>query len=304
MSFDLPLVFDGIPGFDTSIVTDTDRFSLWAPTSKLLKPKRAELVTSATAEEVASAVVEGVSKGNKARGKLGRIVGIANSEIPDEDTDEIDQSGLEWDYFVGKGPGKPGHGLIIFEHPVGVLNTIGYPVKTELVEITSPTTGKLVKATRVEADLYLDDKLGRRVWRKALTMKRAGGQRRLGFSIEGSVLMRKGRKVLKARVKWLAITAAPRNHDSWWEPFMKSVLAQSLLKSGVGYPTQGMPSSGAIAPLVAQSIQGGVVQPDRDALVMKIAKSWPQTLTWSQAERVFDELTKFLTAKGYDVRIT
>jgi hypothetical protein len=275
--------FGRLVGFDTSIFDDTDRFRLWAPAA----PNRLTLEA------------EGVSKGGKGKPKLGRIVGIANSEAVDEDGDEIDQEGLSWDYFIGKGGPATGSGLIIFEHPVGILNTVGYPTKVELVTVKSQITGKMVKATRVEADIYLEDKLGRAVFKKARVMQRAGGQRKLGFSIEGGVQRRQGKKVLKARVKWLAITAAPRNHDSWWEPMMRSMIA----KSAVGYPMQGMPSSGAIAPLVAASLQGARAI-NRDELVVKIAKQWPQELTWSQAERVFDELVKVLTAKGYSVRIS
>lgn len=275
--------FGRLVGFDTSILDDADRFRLWAPAS----PRRHELT------------VEGVSKGGKGKPKLARIVGIANSEAEDEDGDEIDQEGLSWDYFIGKGGGKKGNGLVIFEHPVGILNTVGYPTKVELVEVKSLVTNKLVKATRVECDLYLEDPLGRAVYKKARIMQRAGGERKLGFSIEGGVQRRQGKKVLKARVKWLAITAAPRNHDSWWEPLLRSMMA----KSAIGYPTQGMPSSGAIAPLVAASLQGATCI-NRDELLMKIAKQWPQELTWSQAERVFDELVKVLTAKGYSVRIS
>lgn len=268
-------------GFDTSFFNDTDRFRLTAPSSNI--------------------TVEGFSKGSKTRPKLGRIVGIATSEAPDEDDDIIDQEGLEWDYFIGKG-GRPGHGLIILEHPVGVMNTIGVPVSIKLKEILSAVTNKMVKATEVTADIYLEDRLGRKTYRKGLVMQRAGGQRKPAFSIEGAVKERKGRVVKSGRVKWLAVTMAPRNHDSWWQPDMTAAAA-AITKSAVGYPMQGVPYEGAIAPLVAQHLQGGGPI-NRDLAVMQIAKAWPQHLTWDKAGVVFDQLVQYLATKGINVRST
>lgn len=265
-------------GFDSSIFLDEDRFRLWTP---------------------ASVTIEGISKGSKTKPRLGRISGIATSEAPDEDQDIVDQEGLDWDYFIGKG-GQKGHGLILLEHPVGVINTIGYPVSIELTEIKSAITGQMTKATKVTADLYLEDKMGRSTYKKARVMKRAGGQRSIGFSIEGGVQQRVGKRIAKARVKWLAVTAAPRNHDSWWEPMMMSANGATITKAQVGYPMQGAGYVGEIAPLVAQSLQGAQVI-DRDKLVMQIAKTWSQELTWSQAESVFDHIVQSLTAKGIRV---
>lgn len=271
-----PVSFGGLStGFDSSYFDDEDRFRLWAPAKQL--------------------AIEGITKGSKTKPRLGRIVGVATSEAPDEDDDIIDQEGLEWDYFIGKG-GRRGHGLIILEHPVGVMNTIGYPVSIRLTEIKSAITGQMVKATEVTADLYLEDKWGLRTYKKGRVMQRAGGQRKPGFSIEGGVKERKGRRITKGRVKWLAVTMAPRNHDSWWQPEVSA----AIQKSSVGYPMQGVPYEGAVAPLVAQSMRGG--KPiDRDQLVMQIAKSWPQSLTWNQAELVFDQVVQFLTRKGISV---
>ncbi len=256
-------------GFDSSYFDDKDRFRLWAPVTHL----------------------EGISKGTKTRGKVGRIIGHGSSEVEDEDEDIVEQEGLEYDYFIGKG-GRGGHGLIILEHPVGILNTIGYPVSVKLVDIVSRVTNKLVKATEVEGDLYLEDRYGRRVWRKARVMQRAGGQRQLGFSIEGGVKRREGKRVKKGRVKWLAVTAAPRNHDCWWLPKMSD--AAEIRKGGVGYPMQGVGYEGSLAPLVGQSMSDSV---SRDHAVMTIAKKWPQSITWAQAELIFDQIAAVLVTK-------
>lgn len=267
-----PATFGGLSsGFDSSYLTDTDRFQLWAPIPATFK-------------------LEGISKGTKTKPRLGRIEGIATSEAMDEDEDIIDQGGLEWDYFIGKG-GRRGHGLIILEHPVGVINTIGYPVAIELTEIDSQVSGRRERATKVTGDLYLEDKFGRVTYNKALVMQRAGDQRRPGFSIEGGVKKREGRRILKGRVKWLAVTMAPRNHDSWWTPASTG----PIQKAEIGAPLQGVPYSGPLAPLVGQSLQGAVT---RDHAVMQIAKLWPQKLTWAKAELIFDQIVKSLAEKA------
>ena len=72
-----------------------------------------------------------------------------------------------------------------------------------------------------EGVLYLDDPLGKALWDKAHTMKKAGGERSLGFSIEGKVPKiggRKGNKILKAKVHSVAISPVPKNPLTWWEP--------------------------------------------------------------------------------------
>ncbi len=56
-----------------------------------------------------------------------------------------------------------------------------------------------------------------RVWELAKAMKKSGAPRKLGFSIEGKVLERDGgNRIVRAKVRNVAITNAPVNTDCVW----------------------------------------------------------------------------------------
>lgn len=198
------------PGFDVSLLNDTDRFFRWAPF---------DLVKGSGAEN----------------DKLGLIKGVATTEMPDDDGDIIKVDGIDWSYFVGDGT-EPGRGFLLDEHPVGNHNIVGFPQSVSPTEVIAK--GEVYKGANVAGALYLEKPRGLALYESARVMRRAGGQRRLGFSIEGSVAKggRDGRVVTKSQVKWLAITAAPKNELTWWEPVAKSLLAavgnDALVKGG------------------------------------------------------------------------
>lgn len=220
---------------------------------------------------------------------LGRITGIASSETVDADQEVILQDGLEWDFFLRKG-------TLTYEHPIGALNIVGEPISIERMEHNG------VAATKIIGVLYLDDPLGKALWNKATTMKKAGGNRTLGFSVEGRVPpgARDGRTIKAARVHSVAISPVPKNPDSWWEPIQASMkralaaghsLGEVLQRAeGIGYPDQ---SQGVgFDKLTAQSIQGGIDSKwlkgvtVRDMAILHILKELPSA-SWAQGEAVF-----------------
>ena len=87
-------------------------------------------------------------------------------------------------------------------------------------------------------------------------MRKAGGHRTLGFSVEGQVLERDPmdpKIVTKAKVINCAITSNPINPDTSLE-LMKSVRAL-LLKGSVGYQTPSDVNGQSIAGLVPQQLE-------------------------------------------------
>jgi len=175
-----------------------------------------------------------------AKAKTGRIGGIASTEQQDADGEIVLQEGLDWDWFKSSG-------YFTYEHPMSVGNIVGEPTEIKTTEVNG------VKATTVDGLIYLSDPVGKTVYGKALAMKKAGGKRKLGFSIEGQVVERDGNTITKAKVYSVAISPRPKNNLTWWEPLMRSVLGASA-----GYPTpQGAPNfSGNFSPLIPQSLQG------------------------------------------------
>ena len=180
--------------------------------------------------------------GGDAEKMVGRIGGIISSEAKDQQNESLVQTGVDWSYFINKG-------WFNYEHNAGPDNVLGHP------ESVTPASLNGEPATRVEGVLYLHKPKAREIYETALAMKKAGGKRQLGFSVEGQVVERDTRnktKITKARVLNVAITAHPVHPDARLE-----VLMRSLDKAGVGYqsPT-GFQDAGSIGPLIPQSLEG------------------------------------------------
>tara|TARA_Y100000114_G_scaffold152868_1_gene171900 strand:- start:8454 stop:9434 length:981 start_codon:yes stop_codon:yes gene_type:complete len=168
------------------------------------------------------------------------IGGICSTSDMDFEGETIEQAGIDWSYFLQ-------HGWFNHEHQQGTANVLGHPTKIEPVGD---------EKTRVEGVLYLDKQLGRDVYETAAAMQKAGGDRSLGFSVEGQVLMRdpaQPKRVLKARVLNVAITAAPVNPHTNLELIARSMGAI------VGYQTPTIPDADAtLSALVQQDLNNRV----------------------------------------------
>jgi len=168
------------------------------------------------------------------------IGGICSTSDMDFEGETIEQDGLDWEYFLN-------HGWFNHEHQQGTANVLGHPTKIEPVG-----TDK----TRVEGILYLDKKLGREIYETATAMKKAGGDRSLGFSVEGQVLMRdpaQPKRVLKARVLNVAITSAPVN------PHTNLELIARSMGASIGYQTPALPDADAsLSALVQQDFDNRI----------------------------------------------
>lgn len=259
---------NGAPGFDVSLFNDSDRISLWAP-------------------------FEVLEKSSKDDPKLGYISGVATTEAPDADGDIVLTDGIDWSYFVGDNDNE-GKGFLIDEHPVGNHNVVGYPLSVST--ITVPYGEQMVKGAKVKGALYLEDRRGAELYQKACTMKRAGGDRKLGFSIEGSVKPggRRGKVVEKSQVKWLAITAAPKNELSWWEPVAKSLFTaagHSLSKSDT--TTKHVLDTASV---VLSKLSGNVnIDQMAEMLVIRLLKS-NQDMSWKDAVSVLQHVLKTVSS--------
>lgn len=213
-------------------------FSTWVPWQPI--------VSDATSEyrrvvDLVKALEE--KGGNPNGGDLaqltGKIGGIATTQAEDQQREELVQEGIEWGYFLSKG-------WFNWEHQPGPENVMGHP------ERVFPTVVKGLPATGVEGVLYLHDKRARGAYLNALTMQKAAAPRRIGYSVEGSVLLRdpqKPKRILKSRVLNVAITAHPVQPDARLE-----VLARSL--TAIGYQTPSTPSLDSLSALVPQSLEG------------------------------------------------
>ena len=172
-----------------------------------------------------------LKKSGEAEAMTGRIGGIISTESKDFQGESIAQAGVDWSYFLK-------HGWFNYEHKSGPDNVLGHP---EMVTTNDGTT-------RVEGVLYLAKPKAKEIYDTAVAMAKAGNHRTLGFSVEGQVLARESKKILKARVLNVAVTAHPVNPDARLQVLSKAFGAS------VGYQTPaGM--GGNVSPLIPQSLE-------------------------------------------------
>lgn len=243
-------------------------------------------------------------EGEDTESRLGKIRGIATSETRDADDEVIMQDGLDWTFFKSRG-------VLTYEHPIGALNIVGHPTSV------TPVVRDGTPMTQIEGVLYLDDPLGKALYEKATTMKKAGGDRALGFSIEGKVPKggRVGKTIRSAVVHSVAISPVPKNRDSWWEPIAASlgrafgagVTFDEILQraEAMGYPAQGQAAvgPGGVDKLATQSLQDtkptgeklsskwSAGLSERDLAVTHILKELPFA-SWAQGMAVYEAMRK------------
>ncbi len=174
------------------------------------------------------------------------VGGVISSQARDQQGEVILQDGVDWQYFLSKGH-------VNYEHLQGPDNVIGYPESIERVMLQSEP------ATSFKGYLYGHDERARRAYDTAVVMRKSGGARNLGFSVEGAVLAREGpdkKTIAKSRVLNVALTAHPVHPDARLEVLARSLLvADRLHKAGeIGYQTPAGTTGSNLSVLVAQSL--------------------------------------------------
>lgn len=171
-----------------------------------------------------------------------KIAGVISTDEVDLQGERVLQKGLDFSYFLKKG-------TFNYEHQAGAQNMLGYPTRIR----------QRKGYTEVEGVLLLDKPKARDIFETASAMRKAGGHRTLGFSVEGQVLERDPmdpKIVTKAKVINCAITSNPINPDTSLE-LLKSVSAW-LKKGTVGYQTPSQVNGQSIAGLVPQQLDATV----------------------------------------------
>lgn len=138
------------------------------------------------------------------------IGGIASTMDKDTDGEFLDPNGFDLTYFLTQGTVNWNHKSK--DNPDMV---IGEPVKAEIVP---------GKGLYVEASLYPDSDMAKKVWKLMKVMNKSG-KRKLGFSIEGQATERDEINpsiVKKAAITGMAVTHQPKNSKTFAE-IMKSL---------------------------------------------------------------------------------
>lgn len=153
------------------------------------------------------------------KGGDGRIwlEGEASVETPDIANETVLMDGLDLNYFLKRG-------FFNDNHDKSNSGKIGIPVEAKVVKGDGPNR-LFVKG------YFLDTPRAQAVIELGKALEKSGGERKLGFSVEGKVLQRDGKIIRKSWLKDIAVTAEPVHPDTYCN-IVKSV-SQMVEKMGM-----------------------------------------------------------------------
>ena len=135
----------------------------------------------------------------KEDGSLRVIEGIASTPHIDLQNETVDQSGIDFKYFLN-------HGYFNWDHKPGSENKIGEPWECKVTP-----NGLYVKGI-----IYKGKKVADNVWEHIQTLSsNSDSKRKVGFSLQGKTVRRNGKSILKCWIQDVAITTAPINHNTY-----------------------------------------------------------------------------------------
>ena len=152
-------------------------------------------------------------------GQVRVIEGIASTPHLDLQNEQVSQNGIDFKYFLE-------HGYFNWDHKPGADNKIGEPWE---VKITP-------KGLYVKGMLYKGKKVADAVWEHIKTLASTpDSKRKVGFSLQGKTLLRKGQKIVRCWIQDIAVTTAPINHHTYLD-VVKSLSAYEFDKGmAAGY---------------------------------------------------------------------
>jgi hypothetical protein len=128
-----------------------------------------------------------------------RIVqGIASTTDEDLQKEVVEQRGIDFSYFLK-------YGYYNNDHKPGFENKVGQPLECRVTKDGLWTKGFL----------FSNHKIADSIWELANALDASQADRKLGFSIQGKVTRRAGRRIMRCWIQDIAITAAPINTNTW-----------------------------------------------------------------------------------------
>lgn len=180
-----------------------------------------------------------IAKSESAAAKKRIIQGIASTEDVDAQGESVLQNGIDFAPLLKDG-------FINADHQPGFENIIGQPLDAKIAHVDNGKPALWVKAVLFEGVPRADA-----AWSllNSLEKGRAEGTttRRLGWSVEGAVLERRGNLIAKSVVRHVALTHQPVAYGTFAD------LAKSLVKA----QTVAASSAATDAPLLLQNLAGG-----------------------------------------------
>ena len=158
------------------------------------------------------------------------VKGYASTEDLDKDKEQVLKSGMDYQ------PLKE-DGFINYDHQrrmiggVKVPLIIGYPTNVEMKERGLWCEGELLKGDAMASEQI---RLSNEMWELGCALQKSGS-RRLAYSMEGAVLERRGKKIVKSVARHVALTHKPVNSACTVEVFAKSLCCGKCSPHHPGY---------------------------------------------------------------------
>ena len=146
------------------------------------------------------------------------IKGFASTEAMDHDKEVVLQKGIDFKSLKNEG-------YINYDHQrrrIGgavVPMIIGYPVEVVMKSGGLWVEGELFNGNPMESEQM---RLANEMWSLGRELQKSG-KRQLAYSIEGSVVERRGKKIVKSIARHVALTHKPVNNTCGVEMFAKSM---------------------------------------------------------------------------------
>lgn len=147
------------------------------------------------------------------------IEGIASLQTPDIAGETVIQKGMDLSYFLKRG-------FFNDNHAKDSSGKVGVPTYAKHTPKGLHVKGYLLDTPRAQGIVELADAL-----------QKSGGDRQLGFSVEGKVQERDGRIIKKSWIKDIAITAEPVHPGTYME-IVKSLSARIENEGYIEDPVQ------------------------------------------------------------------
>jgi len=152
-----------------------------------------------------------------------RVGGIVSTDDLDRQQETVLQDGLDFSPFLS-------HGWFNDNHGQKTVDVLGYPTGAHRVsrgEVLPNGETSSYNGWWTEGYLLNTDE-GRRVYELCTALEKTGGDRRIGFSIEGKVLQRDKRdksRIVAAEVRNVAVTHCPVNTSTEMLALAKALTA-------------------------------------------------------------------------------
>lgn len=148
------------------------------------------------------------------------VKGFASTEDLDKDGEQVLQKGLDYGYLRDEGYLNYDHQYLKSVNGARAPIIIGFPTKVEMQDRGLWVEGELLKGEPMASEQI---RLANEVWELGLALQKSGATRKLAYSVEGRVLERRGKKIVKAQARHCAITFKPVNGACSIEVFQKSM---------------------------------------------------------------------------------